>query len=1068
MAGNLRVSMLFEADTGRARSAIAGLRGETDQLGAAVAKAGQGARTGGAGISAAGEASHVTAAAFVAATRSADEFTAMTNIMRAAANPLVAMFQENEAALRAISVAEDLGALTAREAALATDQLARSQIQLQAAISAGGGAIDANTRAMVQQETALQRLISQTTGLRAATEGGVAAELQHGMALDALRARFDPLFAASQRYEMELRDIAEAERMGALSALGAAQARERAAQAMAPGLRQLGQSAQAANSHLANLGFQANDIFMMMAAGQNPMMLAIQQGTQVSQVFGMMRKEGQALGPAIRSALMGMVSPMSLVTMGVIALGAFAVQALMSSGEAALTFEDRLKTLNDTMSSLRENSKALAGTDLAGRFGTYEAGARGLLTTLLALDRAAELRQLRETLDAKFSETTAPTFWQQYGNALMQSQSPGSFADVNLGAANFENLGTDISYARFVDLRAEIDELAVDGNVDAVTQKLIDLGGAMAGEGPVSGLSEGAQTLLADIAKLALATAETEAIFNGSARREAGNTRADELIAAAARENELARLKLAYGEQSAQVRAEEARQAKAALEAEIQRLGIGEASDRAVQMRADLTQRLALLEDQRQANRQTAADQMMAQHQQEARIVELTARWGADSLEVAYARAAAERQVYEAQLAAQGISGKLADDLMDAWDAARGVAAINMAAGIAAAAGQAMLLAQNLGISLRNAAAIANVGLTVSDGSVVKPGGTPAKPGGLSFGGVGSLGNLGFSGGLTFGDNPGSGSSVSTPTAGASGVGKGGGGGGAKAEANALAELIQREREQIEALRVLDPVQAEILKNHEALKGATDAEKQSVADLIAERMRLEEVRDRLDQIGETGRNAFQQLLSGATSFGGALAMVLDKLAEMLASDAWDLIWGGGGLNLGGLIGSLFGLAPAKADGGKVSGPGGPRDDNLLHWLSNGEFVVNAAATRNAQPLLEAINAGVPVDRLMDIIGGRRPGFADGGLVGSSAPRAWRVATDSGSAGAGPTSTGAAGGKMQLDIRVSMDRDRNWQAAVRDIATDTSIEVSQVVVDEWSRQALPGRVAEIDSHPRVRG
>ena len=53
----------------------------------------------------------------------------------------------------------------------------------------------------------------------------------------------------------------------------------------------VGQSAQQANAHLANLGFQANDIFMMMAAGQNPMMLAIQQGTQVSQVFTSMRKD---------------------------------------------------------------------------------------------------------------------------------------------------------------------------------------------------------------------------------------------------------------------------------------------------------------------------------------------------------------------------------------------------------------------------------------------------------------------------------------------------------------------------------------------------------------------------------------------------------------------------------------------------------------------------------------------------------------------------------------------------------------------------------------------------------
>jgi TP901 family phage tail tape measure protein len=31
----------------------------------------------------------------------------------------------------------------------------------------------------------------------------------------------------------------------------------------------------------------------------------------------------------------------------------------------------------------------------------------------------------------------------------------------------------------------------------------------------------------------------------------------------------------------------------------------------------------------------------------------------------------------------------------------------------------------------------------------------------------------------------------------------------------------------------------------------------------------------------------------------------------------------------------------KADGGRIVGPGGPREDNLLHWLSNGEYVLDA-------------------------------------------------------------------------------------------------------------------------------
>lgn len=47
-----------------------------------------------------------------------------------------------------------------------------------------------------------------------------------------------------------------------------------------------------------------------------------------------------------------------------------------------------------------------------------------------------------------------------------------------------------------------------------------------------------------------------------------------------------------------------------------------------------------------------------------------------------------------------------------------------------------------------------------------------------------------------------------------------------------------------------------------------------------------------------------------------------------------------------------------ADGGRVSGPGGPRDDRVPAMLSDGEFVVNARATQSNLPLLEAINSGI--------------------------------------------------------------------------------------------------------------
>ncbi|GEM30660.1 hypothetical protein NN3_16670 [Nocardia neocaledoniensis NBRC 108232] len=111
---------------------------------------------------------------------------------------------------------------------------------------------------------------------------------------------------------------------------------------------------------------------------------------------------------------------------------------------------------------------------------------------------------------------------------------------------------------------------------------------------------------------------------------------------------------------------------------------------------------------------------------------------------------------------------------------------------------------------------------------------------------------------------------------------------------------------------------------------------------------------------------------------------------------------------------------AYAQGGTVHGPGTGTSDSILARLSKGEFVVNAAATANALPLLEAINAGwVPSP---GYLAGMLPGFATGGLVGDSAagdPERWRsllgtgLAADviGGVAGAALDAAGAAGAAL---------------------------------------------------------
>ena len=114
-------------------------------------------------------------------------------------------------------------------------------------------------------------------------------------------------------------------------------------------------------------------------------------------------------------------------------------------------------------------------------------------------------------------------------------------------------------------------------------------------------------------------------------------------------------------------------------------------------------------------------------------------------------------------------------------------------------------------------------------------------------------------------------------------------------------------------------------------------------------------------IEDLGRIAIQQAIVAP------LAQGLGGLFNSGATGATGATISGGGVS--GPVGP-GGIAVA-ASGGLVRGPGGPRDDAIPALLSNGEFVVNAGATRRHLPLLSTINAR---------------GFRDGGVAGSVSGR----------------------------------------------------------------------------------
>ena len=88
-------------------------------------------------------------------------------------------------------------------------------------------------------------------------------------------------------------------------------------------LNETGRAAQLASQHVANLAYQLNDIFVSLASGQNPMMVFIQQGSQIGQIYG---QSGLSL-KQFALAVAGMLAPLWPVIV-VLGIAAAAVAAL--------------------------------------------------------------------------------------------------------------------------------------------------------------------------------------------------------------------------------------------------------------------------------------------------------------------------------------------------------------------------------------------------------------------------------------------------------------------------------------------------------------------------------------------------------------------------------------------------------------------------------------------------------------------------------------------------------------------------------------------------------------------
>ncbi|MEZ0252131.1 MAG: hypothetical protein ACAH20_14420 [Methylobacteriaceae bacterium] len=141
--------------------------------------------------------------------------------------------------------------------------------------------------------------------------------------------------------------------------------------------------------------------------------------------------------------------------------------------------------------------------------------------------------------------------------------------------------------------------------------------------------------------------------------------------------------------------------------------------------------------------------------------------------------------------------------------------------------------------------------------------------------------------------------------------------------------------------------------------------------------------DGLRETKSLANEAFGGMLSDlrqSTSLVSTLGNLTNRVADRIFSIAADrtissLFAGTGGTSGEGPFAAVasFLFGGAKADGGLLTGPGGPRADNLLIRASAGEYVINAASVSHYGPgFFDSLN-----NRAM-------ARFADGGLIGREA------------------------------------------------------------------------------------
>lgn len=363
--------------------------------------------------------------------------------------------------LQSLRITSDLDATGYEQGAAAIDAANR---KIATSSAAAGAAVKVNETKITSSGNALSRLEGQyVAGARESQKFERSLRALNGaLERDATQLERATAILAGMQAAFG-RTVTEAELLER-GMLGAAQAASRLSQGaavsvatterMAAASQRLAFANDNAALNTANLAAQFQDIGVTAAMGMSPLQIALQQGTQISAAFG-----GQGAAGALRSmgaALVSVFSPLSLVTIGLTAAAAAAIQ-WVSSASKTESLDEAFARHSRTVDELRRlyGETAKAADNLAS------AGGAAFSRAMVSKDYAA----LQKQLTAQSQDTILKL---RSGN-----EESGLFSSI----ANFVNPQTSVSSLKGLTGELKNFQSAADYLLETMRQGKPDLAG---------------------------------------------------------------------------------------------------------------------------------------------------------------------------------------------------------------------------------------------------------------------------------------------------------------------------------------------------------------------------------------------------------------------------------------------------------------------------------------------------------------------------------------------------------------------------------------------------------------